>query len=100
MNFDQPPPIPDTRRNTFSSPGYVSGALTEVPHPADSLPAFPTMDGEYLLWVKITGGVLDTGVDPNPAWTGPPPDSGTFVLGAIDGVIQWIDTTTCDAPPP
>ena len=26
---------------------------------------------------------------------GSPPESGTFVLGSIDGTCQWIDTTTC-----
>ena len=26
---------------------------------------------------------------------GEPPGSGTYVLGSIDGVCQWIDTTTC-----
>ncbi len=26
---------------------------------------------------------------------GTPPESGTSVLGSIDGVCQWIDTTTC-----
>ncbi len=25
----------------------------------------------------------------------PPPDMGTWVWGTIDGVCQWIDTTTC-----
>ncbi len=26
---------------------------------------------------------------------GDPPDSGTYVLGSVDGTCQWIDTTTC-----
>ncbi len=26
---------------------------------------------------------------------GSPPESGTFVLGSVDGTCQWIDTTTC-----
>jgi len=26
---------------------------------------------------------------------GDPPGSGTWILGSIDGVCQWIDTTTC-----
>lgn len=26
---------------------------------------------------------------------GDPPDSGTYVLGSVDGACQWIDTTTC-----
>lgn len=26
---------------------------------------------------------------------GAPPNTGTVVLGSIDGVCQWIDTTTC-----
>jgi hypothetical protein len=26
---------------------------------------------------------------------GPPPDSGTWVFGSVDGTCQWIDTTTC-----
>ncbi len=26
---------------------------------------------------------------------GDPPGSGTSVLGSVDGVCQWIDTTTC-----
>ncbi len=26
---------------------------------------------------------------------GSPPEMGTVVLGSVDGVCQWIDTTTC-----
>ncbi len=26
---------------------------------------------------------------------GDPPDTGTWILGSIDGTCQWIDTTTC-----
>lgn len=26
---------------------------------------------------------------------GSPPDTGTWIFGAIDGVCQWIDTTIC-----
>ncbi len=26
---------------------------------------------------------------------GDPPDSGTWILGSVDGTCQWIDTTTC-----
>lgn len=26
---------------------------------------------------------------------GSPPATGTYVLGSVDGVCQWIDTTTC-----
>ncbi len=26
---------------------------------------------------------------------GTPPDSGTWVLGSVDGTCQWIDTTDC-----
>ncbi len=26
---------------------------------------------------------------------GSPPGSGTYVLGSVDGVCQWINTTTC-----
>ena len=26
---------------------------------------------------------------------GAPPGTGTYVLGSIDGVCQWINTTTC-----
>lgn len=26
---------------------------------------------------------------------GDPPDTGTYVLGSVDGTCQWIDTTTC-----
>jgi len=26
---------------------------------------------------------------------GTPPESGTFILGSVDGVCQWIDTTDC-----
>ena len=25
-----------------------------------------------------------------------PPASGTWVLGAVDGVVQWIETESCD----
>jgi hypothetical protein len=27
--------------------------------------------------------------------TGTPPNQGTFVLGCVDGTIQWIDTEEC-----
>ncbi len=30
-----------------------------------------------------------------PCNPGAPPDSGTWIFGAIDGECQWIDTTTC-----
>ena len=40
-----------------------------------------------------TGGTGD--ITPCLVAAGPPPGSGTFILGAIDGVCQWIDTTTC-----
>ncbi len=39
--------------------------------------------------------------DPTPAGggclndAGSPPESGTFVLGTVDGTCQWIDTTIC-----
>lgn len=26
----------------------------------------------------------------------PPPESGTHVLGSVNGVLQWIETTDCD----
>jgi hypothetical protein len=29
----------------------------------------------------------------------PPPASGTWVLGSIDGTIAWIETESCDAEP-
>jgi hypothetical protein len=29
-------------------------------------------------------------------WVEAPSESGTFVLGAIGGVIQWIETESCD----
>jgi hypothetical protein len=29
---------------------------------------------------------------------GPPPTTGTFVMGVIDGTCQWIDTTSCPTP--
>lgn len=28
---------------------------------------------------------------------GDPPESGTWILGSIDGTCQWIDTTDCSA---
>jgi hypothetical protein len=28
-----------------------------------------------------------------------PPAGGTYVLGSIDGTIQWIETEACDAEP-
>ena len=28
---------------------------------------------------------------------GPPPSSGTWVLGSVGGTCQWINTTTCGA---
>jgi hypothetical protein len=31
--------------------------------------------------------------------TGIPPGAGTFVLGCVDGTIQWIETEACDAEP-
>ena len=31
----------------------------------------------------------------SPSWSSPPA-SGTYVLGSIDGVIQWIATEDCD----
>ena len=34
-----------------------------------------------------TGGCLSD--------AGDPPDSGTWILGSVDGTCQWIDTTTC-----
>jgi len=27
----------------------------------------------------------------------PPSGSGTFVLGCVDGVVQWLDTEGCDS---
>ena len=27
----------------------------------------------------------------------PPSESGTYVLGCVDGVIQWIETEDCDS---
>ncbi len=26
---------------------------------------------------------------------GSPPDTGTWILGSVDGTCRWIDTTTC-----
>jgi hypothetical protein len=31
----------------------------------------------------------------NPCLPASPPPSGTWIWGSVDGVCQWIDTTTC-----
>lgn len=38
----------------------------------------------------FTGGTGDASCTPSD-----PPESGTSVWGSVDGVCQWIDTTTC-----
>lgn len=37
------------------------------------------------------GGVINWGFDP--------PDGGTYVLGSIDGHVQWIETESCEEEP-
>jgi hypothetical protein len=64
------------------------------------LPNFPSGAGPFLLglysgqlyWTKSGVDEPDTGNDgsvPNP------PASGTYVLGSINGVVQWLQTEAC-----
>ena len=49
-------------------------------------------DNRDYLWGT---GDLNAGGQSCLSTAGEPPDTGTFVLGSIDGECQWIDTTTC-----
>lgn len=57
------------------------------------------IDPEQELAVESDTILPDTG-DENPfaacaASAGDPPAMGTYVLGSVNGVCQWINTTTC-----
>jgi hypothetical protein len=66
------------------------------------LPPFPSGVGPFLL--GYDRGVLywtGSGVDENPDTQSPiiadpPPATGTYVLGSVNGVVQWIETEACD----
>lgn len=62
------------------------------------LPQFPNGAGPFLL--GLAGGKLywtGSGVDePDNSGAVPtPPESGTHVLGSINGVVQWLQTEAC-----
>lgn len=69
------------------------------------LPNFPNGTGPFFLGL-INGqlfwsgsGVDDTNPDDEepiaPVTAPPPPESGTYVLGSVNGTIQWLATEAC-----
>ena len=65
------------------------------------LPNFPSGAGPFFLGL-INGQLFwsGSGVDENPETDNPltappPPSSGTYVLGSVNGTVQWLATEAC-----
>jgi hypothetical protein len=64
--------------------GYQQRRLKIPALPGGDDPVQLTAEGGSLSWSAATSGIPT------------PPTSGTYVLGAVDGTMQWIETEACD----
>ncbi len=93
---------------------YESSAVTSGL--SDFQPQYGPFTEDDFDWDRSKDGVWSGGTEPgDQVWTrggttpddptpsggsclsdaGDPPDSGTWILGSVDGTCQWIDTTDC-----
>lgn len=81
LRFNPPPPTSDGKTYQLSS---VAGQFLW----REGLPEAPSDGNQYFL--SVQGNSLSWAL----AYP-PKPTSGTWVLGCVDGVVQWIETEAC-----
>lgn len=82
--------------DSFGNPYWITG---------DQHNALVYYDSDLNYWVQSNGptgpgNVFITNADGDLQWLPQANTEGTYVLGSVNGVVQWIATQDCDAPEP